>query len=149
MQKSARCAEDKQESFVAERQAFHLERATELYQQQLYNNFLDMMYTLHRDSELNDSAKPWKFANACYRAILISRQNCATGCKPKLVKDIISLNGLQQLNQKGLRMEVNINDFQCNCHYVFAVRAISIHNGIGPFCAPVKIFTGNTLVDHH
>ncbi|CAF1509992.1 unnamed protein product, partial [Rotaria sordida] len=69
MQKSARCAEDKQESFVAERQAFHLERATELYQQQLYNNFLDMMYTLHRDSELNDSAKPWKFANACYRAV--------------------------------------------------------------------------------
>ncbi|CAF1352128.1 unnamed protein product [Rotaria sordida] len=116
------------------------------------------MYTLHRDSELNDSAKPRKFANARYRAV--HREFDTIRKAPSFSvfqKDIdwssklcyrISETMTATVKSMGLRMEVNINDFQCNCHYIFAVRAISIHNGIGPFCAPVKIFTGNTLVDH-
>ncbi|CAF1101267.1 unnamed protein product [Rotaria magnacalcarata] len=135
-QKSAKRAEDKQQSIAAERRmfelnetaerrifdlkeaaerrAFDLKQAAEVYQQQLYKNFLDAMYTLHRDGELNDSADPWPFANAHYRGVhrefdairkaqaliflkekkLIGRENCTTGCEPKLVKDIIRLNGL-------------------------------------------------------
>ncbi|CAF1563477.1 unnamed protein product, partial [Rotaria sp. Silwood1] len=68
MQKLAQRAENKQHSIATERRVFDLERASELYQQQLYKNFLDDMYILHRDGELNDSADPWAFANARYRA---------------------------------------------------------------------------------
>jgi uncharacterized protein YjbI with pentapeptide repeats len=114
MQKSAQRAEEKQESIAAERRAFDLERADQLYQQQLYQKFLDAVYTLHRDGELNNSSDPWAFANARYRGVhrefdairkaqalvflkekeLIGRQKCTTGCESKLVKDIIRLSGL-------------------------------------------------------
>ncbi|CAF4507323.1 unnamed protein product, partial [Didymodactylos carnosus] len=41
---------------------------TELQQQQqIYNDFIDNIYTLHRDSELNETSKPWAFANARYK----------------------------------------------------------------------------------
>ncbi|CAF1209048.1 unnamed protein product [Rotaria sp. Silwood1] len=46
-----------------------------------------------------------------------------------------------------LPMAVTLKEFQCNCHYAFAVRAISINNSFGPFCEPKIIFTGNTLVE--
>lgn len=41
-----------------------------------------------------------------------------------------------------LPMAVTLKEFQSNSHYAFAVRAISIHNHIGPFCEPRTIFTG-------
>ena len=40
-------------------------------------------------------------------------------------------------------MRTNIEYFQCNCHYAFAIRAISINNGVGPFCKPKTIFIGS------
>ncbi|CAF1331740.1 unnamed protein product [Rotaria sordida] len=46
-----------------------------------------------------------------------------------------------------LPMAVTLKEFQCNCHYAFAVRAISINNNTGPFCEPKTIFTGNTPIE--
>jgi hypothetical protein len=43
-----------------------------------------------------------------------------------------------------LPMAVTLKEFQCNSHYAFAVRGVSITNNIGPFCEPKTIFTGNT-----
>jgi hypothetical protein len=68
MQKSAKFAVDEQERIASERRVFDLKQAGELYQQQLYKIFLDDIYTLHKDGELNNSANPWAFANARYRA---------------------------------------------------------------------------------
>lgn len=114
MQKSAKFAADEQQRLASEQQAFDLQQAAELYQQQLYKNFLDDMYTLHKDGKLNVSANPWVFANARYRAVhrewdtfrkelvlqffkeqrLIGRQECTTECEIKNIEDIIRLNGL-------------------------------------------------------
>jgi hypothetical protein len=116
MQKSAKLAADEQQRTASERRAFDLERASELYQQQIYKDFLDAMYTLDKDGKLNDSAEPWAFANARYRAAhrefdtirkvqallflkekeLIGRQKCArtTGCEEKNMTDVINLTGL-------------------------------------------------------
>lgn len=135
MQKAAQRAEDKQQSMAAERQAFDLERAAKLYQQQLYQKFLDAMYTLHRDSEFNDSADPWAFANARYRGVhrefdairkaqalvflkekeLIGRQKCTTGCESKLVKDIIRLNGLNFDNLNLSSENDNLSQLDLSC----------------------------------
>ncbi|CAF3584658.1 unnamed protein product [Rotaria sordida] len=46
-----------------------------------------------------------------------------------------------------LPMAVTLKEFQCNCHYAFAVRAVSINNNTGPFCEPKTIFTGNTPIE--
>jgi hypothetical protein len=114
MHKSAKLAADEQQRIATERQAFDLKRAAELYQQQIYKDFLDAMYTLDKDGKLNDSAEPWAFANARYRAAhrefdairkgqallflkerqLIGRQKCITGCEEKNRTDIINLAGL-------------------------------------------------------
>ena len=55
---AAQLAADKQQ-FIAD----------ESQQQHLYNSFIDDIYVLHRDGELNDTLSPWAFANARYRAI--------------------------------------------------------------------------------
>ncbi len=114
IQKAAKLAADEQERVANERQIFDLKQATKLYQQQLYKTFLDDIYTLYKDGELNDSANPWVFANARYRAVhrewdtfrkelvlqffkeqrLIGRQECTTECEIKNIEDIIRLNGL-------------------------------------------------------
>ncbi len=115
MQKSAKLAAEEQQRIAAERRAFDLKRATELYQQQVYKDFLDAMYTLDKDGKLNDSAEPWAFANARYRAAhrefdavrkvqallflkekeLIGRQKCTrTTCEEKNTTDVINLTGL-------------------------------------------------------
>lgn len=114
MQKSAKFTAEEQQRIANERREFDLRQAAELYQQQLYKNFLDDMYILHKDGELNDLVDPWVFANARYRAAhrlwdatrkaqvlqflkekqLIGRQNHTNGCERKNIKDIIRLNGL-------------------------------------------------------
>ncbi|CAF4371460.1 unnamed protein product [Rotaria socialis] len=48
------------------------------------------------------------------------------------------------VNSMRLPMVVTLKEFQCNCHYAFAVRGVSINNTIGPFCEPKTVFTGNT-----
>lgn len=113
-QQSARLAVDEQNRIASERREFDFKQATELYQQNLYKNFLDDIYTLHKDGELNESANPWAFANARYRAghriwdavrkgqvlqflkekQLIGRQKCTTACEIENVEDIIRLNRL-------------------------------------------------------
>lgn len=113
-EKSTKFAADEQKYIADERREFDLKQAAELYQQELYKNFLNDFYILHKDGELNESANPWAFANARYRAghrvwdpirkgqvlqflkekQLIGRQNCTTGCEIKDVEDIIRLNGL-------------------------------------------------------
>ncbi|CAF1527427.1 unnamed protein product, partial [Rotaria sordida] len=135
LQKSAQRAENKQHSIATERRAFDLEQAFELYQQQLYKNFLDAMYILHRDGELNDSAEPWAFANARYRAAqrefdpirnaqaliflkekqLIGREKCSTKCQSKLVKDIIRLNGLNFDNLNLSSETGNLSRLDLSC----------------------------------
>ncbi|CAF3375797.1 unnamed protein product [Rotaria sp. Silwood2] len=40
-------------------------------------------------------------------------------------------------------MRTTVEYFQCNCHYAFAIRAISINNGVGRFCKPKTIFIGS------
>ena len=112
--KSASRAADEQQRIATERRTFDIERANSLSQQQLYKDFLDAMYVFHKDGELNDSANPWAFANACYRAVhrdfdnarkvqalvflkekeLIGRRTCNTGCEVKDVEDIIRLKGM-------------------------------------------------------
>lgn len=114
MQQATQRAEDKQQSIADERRTFEMQRAHEIYQQGLYEKFLETMYTFHRDGELNESAEPWAFANARYRTLhrefdairksqaliflkekeLIGRQKCTTGCELKTVPDIIRLKGL-------------------------------------------------------
>lgn len=88
--------------------------ADEAQQQHLYNNFIDQIYQLSRDGELNDTHNPWAFANARYRAVhrqlddirkalvlqflkekeLIGRNQCQTGCERKQFDDVIRLNKL-------------------------------------------------------
>ena len=68
-QKAAKIAADEQQRIAAARRAFDIERANNIYQQQLYKDFLDAIYEFHKDGELNDSANPWAFANARYRAV--------------------------------------------------------------------------------
>ena len=88
--------------------------ADESQQQQLYNDFIDDMYQLDKDGELNESRNPWAFANARYRAVhrqldgirkayvlqflkekeLIGRNQCQTGCEQKALEDIIRLSRL-------------------------------------------------------
>lgn len=99
---------------AAEQRAFDLKQAAAVYQQKLYKDFVDAVYILHKDGELNDSVDPWVFANARYRAVnhefdvirkadvlqflkekkMIGRRACLNGCEPKNVEDIIRLNGL-------------------------------------------------------
>ena len=113
-QKSARLVADEQQRIASERRAFDIERADQIYQQQLYKDFLDAIYEFHKDGELNDSAIPWAFGNARYRAVhrefdvgrkvqallflkekqLIGRRTCITGCEVRDVEDIIRLNGM-------------------------------------------------------
>ncbi|CAF1226543.1 unnamed protein product [Rotaria magnacalcarata] len=51
------------------------------------------------------------------------------------------------VNSMRLPMVVTLKEFQCNCHYAFAVRGVSINNTIGPFCELKTVFTGNTPFD--
>ncbi|CAF1244369.1 unnamed protein product [Didymodactylos carnosus] len=106
---------NEQKSKTAEqRRQFDLRQAEELKQQKLYNKFINDTYTLHRDGELDEQAKPWAFANTRYRSAhlqwdslrktdvlhflkdreLIGRNKCHTGCEVKLLEDIIYLSEL-------------------------------------------------------
>jgi uncharacterized protein YjbI with pentapeptide repeats len=135
MQKSAKFAADEQQRIASERRAFDLQQAAELYQQQLYMNFLADMYILEKDGELNDSANPWVFANAQYRVAhrkwdasrkaevlqflkekqLIGRQKCTTGCEIKNVEDIIRLHGLEfdHVNISSRTGSLDQSDLSC------------------------------------
>ena len=109
--------------------------AHESFQQSIYNGFIDNIYQLHKDGELNDSYSPWAFANARYRAVhrqldtvrkahvlqflkekeLIGRDECITGCEEKQLKDIIRLNALsfdylQLFSETGTLNQLN---FKC------------------------------------
>lgn len=48
----------------------HMEkkRTDELRQQQIYDHFLDSIYQLHLDQELNETSEPWAFANTRYQS---------------------------------------------------------------------------------
>ncbi|CAF1593630.1 unnamed protein product [Rotaria sp. Silwood1] len=103
-----------QNRIATERREFDLKLAAEMRQQQVYDQFIDDVYTLHKDDELNESAHPWAFANARYRVAhlqwdatrkslalqfmkekqLIGRNKCPTGCEKKDLEDIIRLNEL-------------------------------------------------------
>ncbi|CAF4644887.1 unnamed protein product, partial [Rotaria magnacalcarata] len=52
-----------------ERRDFDFKQATELQRQHLYNNFINDIYQLHKDDELNDTRSPWAFANARFRVL--------------------------------------------------------------------------------
>ena len=134
-EKSAKIAADEQQRIAAERRTFDVQRATDLHQQQLYKDFIDAMYVFHRDGELNDSANPWAFANARYRAVhrefdglrkvqallflkekqLIGRRTCITGCETKDVEDIIRLKGMSfdNLNLASETGGLNALDLSC------------------------------------
>ena len=124
---------DQQNRIATERREFDLKMAAEVRQQQVYDRFIDDIYTLHKDGELNDSADPWAFANARYRVAhlewdarrkslalqfmqekeLIGRNKCQSGCEPKYSKDIIRLNELNFDNvnltsQTGTLTQMNL-----------------------------------------
>ncbi|CAF3836054.1 unnamed protein product [Rotaria magnacalcarata] len=118
-----------------ERRDFDFKQATELQRQHLYNNFINDIYQLHKDDELNDTRSPWAFANARFRVLhrqidalrkayilkflkekeLIGRDQCGNGCEPRLLDDIIRLN---ELNFDGVQLSsetgtLNKLKFQC------------------------------------
>ena len=107
--------------------------AHESFQQSIYNDFIDNIYQLHKDGELNDSHSPWAFANARYRAVhrqldkvqkahilqflkekeLIGRDESITGCEKEQPKDIIRLNALnfdylQLFSETGTLNQLNL-----------------------------------------
>ena len=119
---AARLAAHKQQSIADESQ-----------QQHLYNDFIDDIYQLHKDGELNDTHSPSAFANARFRALhrqidqvrkalvlqflkekeLIGRNQCQTGCEPKQLEDIIRLNklnfdDLQLFSETGKVNQLNL-----------------------------------------
>ena len=109
--------------------------AHESLQQSLYNGFIDSIYKLYKDSELNESHYPWAFPNARYRAVhrqldkvrkahvlqflkekeLIGRNQCQTGCEQKQEKDIIRLSGLSfdHLQLSSETGKLNQLNFKC------------------------------------
>jgi len=122
-----------QQRLADERRQFELQQAAELYQQSLYDDFIDDMYQLHKDGELNDTHNPWAFANARYRVLhrridvlrkaqvlqflkekqLIGRNHCQTGCEQKKLNDIIRLNtlnfdGIQLSSDTGMLNQLDI-----------------------------------------
>ena len=123
--KSANVAASEQHRIAVSRQDFDMDRSNKAYQQQLFKEFLDTVYTFHKDGELNDSANPWPFANARYRAVhpefdadrkgqallffkekrMIGRRVCITGCEEKNRDDIIRLEGLK-FDQINLNSEI-------------------------------------------
>ena len=135
VQKSARLVADKQERITAERRVFDTKRATNLHQQQLYKDFLDAIYLLHKDGELNDSINPWAFANARYCAVhrefdgvrkvqallfleekqLIGRRTCITGCEARDVEDVIRLNGMSFDNLNLVSETEGLNALNLSC----------------------------------
>jgi hypothetical protein len=135
MQKSAKLAADEQHRISDERRAFDLKQATKSYQEQLYKTFLDDMYKLYKDGELNDSADPWVFANARYQAVhrewdafrkeqvlqflkkqqMIGRQKCTTGCEITNVEDIIRLNGLNFDDVRLTSQTDNLKKLDLSC----------------------------------
>jgi uncharacterized protein YjbI with pentapeptide repeats len=133
--KAAKLVANEQQRFADERRQFDFKQAAESQQQHLYNNFIDDIYQLHRDGELNDSQNPWAFANARFRALhrqldglrkayvlqflkekqLIGRNPCQTGCEQRQLDDIIRLNelnfdGLKLLSENG---KLNRLNFKC------------------------------------
>ena len=135
VEESARITAIEQQRIATERREFEIQRATDLHQQQLYKNFLDSMYLLHKDGELNDSANPWAFANALYRTVhrefdnfrkqqaliflkekqMIGRRRCVTGCEEKDVEDIIRLNGIS-FDNLNLNSETHgLNKLNLSC----------------------------------
>ncbi|CAF1360654.1 unnamed protein product [Rotaria sp. Silwood1] len=50
---------------------------------------------------------------------------------------------LKTVKSKHRPMRAAIKYFQYNCHYAFAIRAISINNGVGRFSKPKTIFIGS------
>ena len=134
-QKSAKLAADEQQRVADERRAFDINQATQLYQQQLYKDFIGAIYAFHKDGELNDSARPWAFANALYRAVhrefdgvrkvqallflkekqLIGRRTCITGCEIKDVEDIIRLNGMSFDNLNLVSETGGLNALDLSC----------------------------------
>ncbi|CAM4837499.1 unnamed protein product [Rotaria magnacalcarata] len=118
-----------------ERRDFDFKQATELQRQHLYNNFINDIYQLYKDGELNDTRSPWAFVNARFRVLhrqidalrkayiliflkekeLIGRDQCETGCGQRLLNDIIRLN---ELNFDGVQLSsetgtLNKLKFQC------------------------------------
>lgn len=105
---------DEQSQIARKSRELDIELAAETRQQQIYDKFIDDVYILHKDGELNDSAEPWAFANARYRVAhlqwdakrksdalqflkdrqLIGRSTCQKGRQSKHSKDIIRLNEL-------------------------------------------------------
>jgi hypothetical protein len=51
-----------------QKRQFDLELAEKLRQEHIYDQFLSDFYTMNKDGQLNESARPWAFANARYRA---------------------------------------------------------------------------------
>ncbi|CAF1050919.1 unnamed protein product [Didymodactylos carnosus] len=126
---------DQQTQAARERSQFDLKQASELQQQQIYNRFIDDIYTLHRGGELNNTSRPWVFANARHRAAhlqwdvsrkahalqflkekeLIGRQQCETGCELKQFDDIIQLNGLNLDNVHLTSQTDTVNQLNMKC----------------------------------
>ncbi|CAF1559538.1 unnamed protein product, partial [Didymodactylos carnosus] len=131
---------DRQTKAAKERRQFDLKQATELQQRQIYNDFIDNIYTLHRDDELNETSKPWAFANARYKLRgrivayrqwdagrkahalqflkekgLIGREQCTTGCEVKQLVDIIRLNELDLDNVQLTSQTGSLNKLNMKC----------------------------------
>ncbi|CAF2193922.1 unnamed protein product [Rotaria magnacalcarata] len=97
-----------------ERRDFDFKQATELQWQHLYNNFINDIYQLYKDGELNDTRSPWAFVNARFR-VLHRRDQCENGCEPRVLDDIVRLN---ELNFDGVQLSsatgtLNKLKFQC------------------------------------
>lgn len=96
------------------RRQFDLEQSEKLRQQEVYDKFIEDFYKLDKDGQLNDSAKPWAFANARYwsanrqlnpplkvDALVFFKQKGLIGrrCRHndnrlQVLEDVIKLNGL-------------------------------------------------------
>ncbi|CAF1358256.1 unnamed protein product, partial [Adineta steineri] len=117
------------------KQQFDVKQSRQSRQQTLYDEFLNNIYKLHKDGFLNETEKPWAFANAYYRAAhrqwdairkadvlqflkekqLIGRNNCTSGSNTPNLDDIIRLN---ELNFDDVRLAsqtgvLNQLDLQC------------------------------------
>ncbi|CAF0983507.1 unnamed protein product [Didymodactylos carnosus] len=124
-----------QTKLTKERRQFDLGQAAEQRQQEVYDQFINDMYTFDKDGQLNDSAKPWAFANARHWAAhqqwdvewkvqallflkkkdLIGRQCCRTGDQIERFDDIIRLNELNfdNMHLKSQTGELNPLNMKC------------------------------------
>ncbi|CAF1026199.1 unnamed protein product [Rotaria sordida] len=118
-----------------ERRQFELKQAEEMRQRQIYDKFIDDIYQLYKDDELNESAHPWAFPNARYRAAhrqwdvtrkrdiiqflkekeLIERGCGNSDCEVKKLNDIIHQNALNfdHGHFKSETGNLNLLDLKC------------------------------------